>query len=415
MSKYYWKKEAVEECLRQLPKFKDRKSKEELYLAVEAKMREARLLELKGEKNVPPKMTKSFWQIPEAIMATAAAIVLLLLLGPSIINDFQQSMGEKNGMNEMSEGSVAGDVTDQSLEEGTLQITGVGGLNKKSEAYTDMENGVIVPVPFTVDVSMSDGTREFHSFVVRKYVHFAEGIGNSVEEILHSILISNSYGNSIVFSGLNSINFSEQHRTVSLDFSHGHGLESLTAGEMITVTTTIKEVFSLYDMEQVQFTLNGVPGIEFGGAGFVETFDLLPFNRGIYLYKGEEGNHYFVRGVSVGESVKHETGRLLTFAETMEKMQVVNPSSWYKPAIPDGFDVTDVVVAGKIATIVLTERENSSFSVGETEFQLMLEAIQIAASDFDIEKITVEGTIVNEFLGNESVTLVVKSISPYGE
>lgn len=393
--KSFWTTKEVEDYLRELPSIEDSQSKEELYLAIEAKMKEQSLLDYKDEKRIIIKK-KRFWQYPSYVMASLVAICLLIIISPSFIRDWQDSAGDMN-VTEVMEGGV---------EDTANRVSEIGGL-EVAENYEEplSKRGLYIPVPYTLDVDMAGDSREFHTFIVREDM---SELNSSIESILLDLLTSHPSTRNSVFDGLQNIIFDKEYKTVTLDFSEEYGMASLATGEMNTTTTTIMEVFSLYGMEEVRFTLNGESGIKYGGTGFVEGFDLLPHNRGYYLYEGYDGTHYFIRGVAVEEGLRNTPEQLLTFPETLEKMKRVQPGAWYQPAIPETVQIT-VEEEGRRAVISL-QVEDVKNPISENEFERLIEAIQLAASDFYIEEVMLVGSLVYELTNAETLLLTVPSI-----
>ncbi|MDQ0253066.1 hypothetical protein J2S74_000438 [Evansella vedderi] len=396
-----WNDERVKGCLQQFPPIKDRQSKEKLYQSIQEKIQARELLDSKSQDSV---FTR---RIP--ILASIAAIILVIMIVPSLLKDFPDSARDMN-INDTGV-SIVGDQGDA----GGLEVAETGetievdNRDETNRFVEDNGNGLTVPVPYTVDVTMADGTREFHSFIVQEWIPFSEDTGKNIEEMLVYVFTSheNGIGATEIFQGLESIEIHEREGTVTMNFSKGHGLGTLATGEMNIATSSIIEVFSLYGFEEVKFTVNGELGVQYGAKGYVEGFELLPENRGYYMYVGEEGRTYFIRGAALEEPLRNTADSLFTFEETLEKMKWVQPGAWYRPAIPESVQFDSVIVDSHYAVIEISEEE---YELKEVELERVIEAIQLAARDFSIEQLTIRGSLVSRFRESDSIDMEISSI-----
>lgn len=398
-----WDEQKVENYLQQLPTVKDRQSKEELFLVIQDKMEKGRLIDFKQEPVVKKK--KNLWSYPA--MAAVAAALLLLLIVPSLIKDLSNSAGDMGLSYESTDAGIAPDDNGQGSDEAGIMETDPTEIPEMAEEEGTQEeivnNTIMVPTPHVVDVKMADESVSFHTFMIREAIEVTEETGESLEEILQYVLTSRDYEVASIFQGLQSIELDEEESIVTMDFAEGHGLQSLATAEVNVATSTIIELFSSYGFGEVKFTLNGALGIQYGDTGYVEGFDLLPENRGYYLYEGEEGVTYFVRAASLEEPMRNQPDTLFTFEETLEKMKMVQSGAWYRSAIPESIDFSMVtMLAGVQAEVIFSEESTVSDAV---EFQFLLEALQLAASDFDIETLTLTGALIKEYFGTDSIQL----------
>lgn len=384
-----WEKQEVEGYLKQLPAVKDRRTKEEVFQAVQKKLMDEGVRK-KQQKAILKENGK--WRKFTAWMPAVAAAVILLILLPSFLKDMEDSAGDinMNGSLEVMEEQGAGDDNDFVIDD--FIPLDFGGVLFQEEK--------IIPVPTTLDVSFADGTTEFQTFIDYKPLSFFSD-KEDVEGILVDILTS-SPGLETVFWGLQKIEMNEDKKIVTLDFSEENRLASLATGQKNTATSTVTEVFSLYGMEQVQFRVNGVLGVQYGGEGTVEGFDLLPENRGYYLYTGENQD-YLIRGVALEEPLRNQPDRLYTFPETLAKMKQVQSNAWYAPVIPAGIEIWVEEGAGSFVIHI----DSSGQSINEKEFLVMMRAILLAAADFSIDELVFEGEIVEAFTGMDALTMVV--------
>ncbi|SDZ12741.1 hypothetical protein SAMN05421736_106179 [Evansella caseinilytica] len=395
-----WDEKKITSHLQQLPPVKDRRSKEEVFQAVQQKLEERETEDrgsLVGKK-------KSGWLLP-AIASTAAVLLLLILL-PSFLNNQQHLTSDSGGEQEASmenrtnevnilmEDGEAGAVEEDADEAADNEEAAdhSGEMNVTVQAET-----VLVPIPHTEQVEAA-ATVNPRTFVKREPLEMSEETGETLEEMLVYVLTSDQFGTADIFQGLQTVAFDEGDKAATLDFTEENRLESLAGDEYQQAYGTIVEVFSSYGLEEVRLTVNGEADVTFGPEGQLEKIELLPDNRGYYLYKAADGNRYFLRGAVVGEQIGDHSDTLFTFAETLEKMRSVRPDAWYDSAIPESVEFAEVVVDGDYATVELAP--DSSFADDE-QFRLMVSAIQLAASDFPLNYIEFEGAAVEQMTMND--------------
>src|SRR5690625_979485 len=109
--------------------------------------------------------------------------------------------------------------------------------------------------------------------------------------------------------------------TASLHFTEDHELPSMASAEEWYLTETLFNISSLYGIETLEFYTGDVPGVEFGQTGKMETLEIeAPDNRGYYMYGEIDEETTYISGAAVQEEMTNESGDLMTFDETIEKM-----------------------------------------------------------------------------------------------
>jgi hypothetical protein len=171
-------------------------------------------------------------------------------------------------------------------------------------------------------------------------------------------------------------------KTASLHFTENHELQSMASAEQIYLTETLFEISSFYGIDTLEFYTGEEPGVEFGQAGMTETLEVEPpANRGFYEYGEIDGETTYISGVAAEQELTNENGDLLSFAETIEKMQSVPDNAPYQSGIGEGFDIVDVTVNDAVAEV----HYNMADSQENTEnFENVL---QLAALDFEFEEL----------------------------
>jgi hypothetical protein len=434
-----WDDGKIEESLKQFPAVKDNRSKDELFQSIQNQLDTTTT----NKRNDLRKKKKRAWYYPAA--AAAAAVFLIILVLPSLVSNEQQQMTTENyNAGDMAgNGEPAGNNTPAVMDEANSMEESLNesASNNNEEVYTaENENGgmpanngevnnyaveneaaetnegynnnnreeneeeelpveeeaeqssyVTVPVPRTMEVATGNYRSGKVAFtgVVRE---FSESAG--LDDILFYSLTSEEFNWGYSLQGqLQDIDLMPDENTAVLDFSEDHRLMSLASEQENILRETLREIFGLYGFSTVILTVNGDPGVDFGQAGPIEELeDVTPVNRGYYLYKHENGESLFIRGAAAGEEMTDDSGNLLSFEDTLEKMKSVNDGAWYSPAIPEELELE--TSPGDNEITVTIENENSQFETA-AEYDLLFESVILAASDFNFEYITFEGVLLD--------------------
>ncbi|WP_088036222.1 hypothetical protein [Evansella clarkii] len=434
-----WDDGKIEESLKQFPAVKDNRSKDELFQSIQNQLDTTTT----NKRNDLRKKKKRAWYYPAA--AAAAAVFLIILVLPSLVSNEQQQMTTENyNAGDMAgNGEPAGNNTAAVMDEANSMEESLNesASNNNEEVYTaENENGgmpanngevnnyaaeneaaetnegynnnnreeneeeelpveeeaeqssyVTVPVPRTMEVATGNYRSGKVAFtgVVRE---FPESAG--LDDILFYSLTSEEFNWGYSLQGqLQDIDLMPDENTAVLDFSEDHRLMSLASEQENILRETLREIFGLYGFSTVILTVNGDPGVDFGQAGPIEELeDVTPVNRGYYLYKHENGESLFIRGAAAGEEMTDDSGNLLSFEDTLEKMKSVDDGAWYSPAIPEELELE--TSPGDNEITVTIENENSQFETA-AEYDLLFESVILAASDFNFEYITFEGVLLD--------------------
>lgn len=214
----------------------------------------------------------------------------------------------------------------------------------------------------------------------------------SLEERLLDSLVESTETDKL--DELDSITVEEN--TASLYFTENEQLLSMASAEQIYLTETLHEISALYGIETIEFYSGDDLGIEFGQSGTVETMEVeVPDNRGYYVYGDIDGETTYISGVAAGEEVTNENGELMTFAETVEKMQSVQEHASYQAGISEAIEIVDVTVNDRIAEV--------HYNVaGELNLEDFERVLQLTALDFDFEHLE----LTNQEAGESKIFLM---------
>lgn len=390
--KSQWDEHFLEEKLKELPPIKDRQSKDELFQAIQKKMNERNI------EPVKPVVTKKSrpWFYPA--VASAAAVFLILLIVPSLLQDGHFSTGDMDTADVERSGNdgemgIMMDETEQAEEEFTEEA-GIASMPEADDSSADEPTEtsfVTVPVPFSMDI-WNEGVNDGFRVAIVGLMVEEDKVGTELEDILLYGLTAMDLNGAVQFQGLQGIELNEEEKTVSLNFSEENRLESFATGETQTFWQALDELFGPYGYEKVRFYINGEPGVYVGQEGILKVEEELKTdNRGYYLYEYDDGNSYLLRSVMVNEPID-ANGELFTFAETLEKMGTVSDEAWYQSAIPSTVEFSEITVEGNEAIITLSEESQ----LDAEQYDLLLEAVLLTATDFPIDYLTFMGGPIEE-------------------
>jgi major membrane immunogen (membrane-anchored lipoprotein) len=168
--------------------------------------------------------------------------------------------------------------------------------------------------------------------------------------------------------------------TASLYFTENEQLLSMASTEQLYFTEMLYEISSLYGIETLEFYVGDEPGVDFGQTGTVETMEVeAPDNRGFYVYGEVDEETTYISGVAAEEEMSNESGELMNFAETVEKMQSVQGDASYHSGISEGIDIVDVTVNDMIAEVHYNTADS------QANLENFEHVLQLAALDFDFE------------------------------
>ncbi|WP_096186787.1 hypothetical protein [Evansella halocellulosilytica] len=400
MTKKHWTENEIEDHLNKLPPVKDQQSKDELFELIQKKMNNEQTNN--EDQSLVVKRKKRTWLYP--MLASAAAVFLILLILPSFLQEQEPEISTMDAPTDSSEDRAEEDELATNEDDPDMEIAIDDGneaadqVETEGESFSEVEEesleeseeaaevnhsiGAAIPKVFDVEVG---NTIEERVALIETTVEMNEETGSTLEEVLVYLLSKNE---DLELESLQEIEFREEEKTADLHFSEDHQLGSLTGYQYHAVANSLKELFGHYGFEEVKFYVDGEPGIMFGPEGERFEFDVDEVNRGYYVYEDADGVEYLIRNTMVGEPFENEDGELFTFDQTINHMQNVEETAWYRSFIPEFIEVTDIDVADDRVLLAFSGDENISNVEEQKSFDLFLRGVLVTAADFDYETLS---------------------------
>ncbi|NJP38711.1 hypothetical protein [Alkalicoccus luteus] len=426
MSRRKWSEDDIEKTLTKLPKIEDRRSKDELFQAVE-KQRGGRM---------PSRMEqrKRQWFFPA--MASAAAVLLVVLMIPSFMNSGMFMSGddmnsaEQNNMSTMSESDLQNDAADQAGNENTdnadndpsnsapqndgaeeegadIQVnqeeeaadndpvnTSPGEADLSDNILNNEENNGNGMQEAQIDYGYEEeGTtyvtaavEEENGSLVTLTPESGTGL-TKAEAVTEALAASDPTEEEGVFSLLESIELHQpEEGAVSLYFEEGTDFSSLSSAQTDYALEVLQEVLSIHQINQVYF-FEGDEPLEFGPVGETNV-SLSLMNRGFYQVEGN-----LVSARQAGAPMTNGAGEPLTFDETIEEMAASEEES-YSSIVPEEVTVSDVRYEDETAFVFFSDE-----GAPEEDFQLFKQAVELTAKYFTLDTV--------QFVNNEEEEVTV--------
>lgn len=384
MKKHNRSRERIEHSLKQMPRVKDKRSKNEIYHNIQDR--------LDSKKR---HRTHRRWPVP--VFTSAAVLLLAILIVPGIwwtSNQTASPSQEENAEDENEAGdsesaeqheseNTAENDTDsredeepEPAESGTedappkiqedteesgempggyvaalTKEEGSGGVNAVTIPFESARGAVIVPLTFVAEADL----KELLSFITEEVDGNEFGLGPAMTEKVSW----------------------ENAENGSLEAAVSSETTALESGQIERGIEELARYLGEKDIE--------VSNIPDEGSGSEEEINVrdIDENRGYYLYDVNDAS-YLVTGEGAGVSTTNENGSLLSLEETLAKMNEGPEISEVRAPIPGSLTVGNVEGEGESVTITLSgSLEDAS---GEVQ-QAMIDAVGLAAADFGYETI----------------------------
>lgn len=384
MKKHNRSRERIEHSLKQMPRVKDKRSKNEIYHNIQDR--------LDSKKR---HRTHRRWPVP--VFTSAAVLLLAILIVPGIwwtSNQTASPSQEENAEDENEAGdsesaeqheseNTAENDTDsrededpEPAESGTedappkiqedteesgempggyvaalTKEEGSGGVNAVTIPFESARGAVIVPLTFVAEADL----KELLSFITEEVDGNEFGLGPAMTEKVSW----------------------ENAENGSLEAAVSSETTALESGQIERGVEELARYLGEKDIE--------VSNIPDEGSGSEEEINVrdIDENRGYYLYDVNDAS-YLVTGEGAGVSTTNENGSLLSLEETLAKMNEGPEISEVRAPIPGSLTVGNVEGEGESVTITLSgSLEDAS---GEVQ-QAMIDAVGLAAADFGYETI----------------------------
>ncbi|MGO4889659.1 hypothetical protein ACJ2A9_18085 [Anaerobacillus sp. MEB173] len=389
--------ESIEKLLSNMPKIKDKRTKEELYTKIQARLQT-------GE---PKKRSGKKWLMPSFATAAVVIIVSILVFPQLLAEDNMLEMSQESGdqVTSETENSIFEDehaeieekadtnmmVTEESdpvevREEGYL-----GALNQKPEG-TDW---------VTISVPNDDA-----QFVVPLTILIPEDERSKLDH-LQTLLNTMSYEKwGLDSPPLSEFTFQEAdyHEDGKKVIIHApsDNFTITSSTESLMFIQSVQETFAALGYKYVEFMTDGKPGMNLGPYGEREGFSLEENNKAYYLYTSETDHQLLIRGSTLESQLENTAEDQLTFQETIEQMKLGNNVIGYEASIPLELSITKIESENDLVKI--TFESGTSFENNDKTIA-MIEAILFTAKEFGFTKVRFVG--VEGIVGSYNLNTVI--------
>ncbi|KZE67572.1 hypothetical protein AWM68_19100 [Fictibacillus phosphorivorans] len=355
-----WNDENIEQHLKSMPPIKDRQSKQELFLKVQAKI----------EYKQPKGKKLPTWSLPA--LATACALVLFGIFVPDLMKNGGQKMENSNMAQhdgdmkaKMADDSAGGKDKNQvglmkterlAAYHSPLLKKDIDSSNKDwvTIGYLDEQAQLVIPVSFLTD-------KDYYL--------------NKVNDQLQKFKPNDA---GLTESPLIKAKITEEEETVIVDFPQGAVLES----EEPLLKSLISITFANSGQKaKVEFRTDGQPGYEFPRFGPAKEWDLAVPGAPHYRYDAPSNDAFIVSLFSTGE----EADRLpKEFKDALEMMDDEQERG-LKPLLPK--NITFGVKEINKDYVEITFPDSIKLSADDTEDVMMIDAILLTAESYGYDSV----------------------------
>ncbi|MGG3470827.1 hypothetical protein ABES02_25520 [Neobacillus pocheonensis] len=367
MKKSEWSDKQLEELLRQMPKIQDHRDPRDIY----------QNLSIKKRKSIS-------WLLPG--IATAAALLLFLILVPNLMNRTNYSFDnaqEKKSMEQAEskkDAGIAMDKTNTSQKEKVFSGTAKAELMRteslKSAVYDDeVGNGKVLTywIPdqqaqILIPVSTIVPNANDKSWISV----FAEKMANLKET---------EWGLSDFYPLNATFQLDKNNNSVIVDLPSNHLYGQGSATETNFINVLQKDIASNSNIKKIKFTTNGQPGIELGNYGRQQEHNIVI-----------DKNHAFLFYYPAGSKLPYLTPSKNTykdFGTALEAMKSDQPEFGLKSSLIPSLKIYDMTISDK--TLFISIKSDSSLKDNQLTLY-SFEALMLTAKDFGVEKVIVKNS-----------------------
>ncbi|MBY6038302.1 hypothetical protein KUV80_16770 [Fictibacillus nanhaiensis] len=363
MEQIKWNDEKIEQHLKNLPPIKDKRSKQELYLNIQANV----------DKN--KKVNKiPVWGLPA--LATACALVLFGVFVPDLMPKEMQENKVAIDVDKESKGmDAASTASDESvslkaenkvvpaayhspIQESSLDSIGID-QDWVTVGYLDEQAQLVVPVSF---VTETDHYVNKVNEQIKKFDPLAAGLSGSP---------------------LQRATITEEEETVIIDWPAGSIYES----EEPLLKNLIALTFSNENQkDRVEFRTNGKAGYDFSNYGVVKDWDLKVPGAPHYRFDTESTDVFIVSLFSTGRKASDLPKELDDALDVMDEEQ----ERGLKPFLPKDLQL-EVKKTGE-HSVEITFPDSFKLSAENFEDLMMIDAILLTAKSYDFNSVKFTNT-----------------------
>jgi hypothetical protein len=361
-----WNDENIEQHLKSLPPIKDRRSKQELYLKVQAKVH---YKDNKG-KRLPT------WSLPA--LATACALVIFGVFVPDLMKNGGKMEQNKmvleadKGSKGMDAASTAtdGDVSLKAdnkavpaayhgpIQESSLDVGGVD-QDWVTVGYLDDQAQLAIPVSFITQPN-----------------HYLDKVNEQLQKF-------DPKSAGLVESPLQRAKITEEEETVIIDWPAG----SIYEAEEPLLKNLIALTFSNESQKyKVEFRTEGKAGYDFSNYGLVKDWNLEVPGAPHFRYDAPTTDSFIVSLFSTGQEAKDMPADLDNALDVMDEEQ----ERGLKPLLPKDLNL-EVKVTGE-HSVEITFPDSFKLLADNQEHLMMIDAILLTAESYDYDSIKFNNT-----------------------
>lgn len=357
MEKSEWSDKQLEELLQHMPKIKDRQDPDELYRKISSRIQDEQVRHSRNKT----------WLLPS--VAAVAAIFLIILIGPQLMNHSTGSQDEASMEMQSMESDTAQEESESfATESQKSDMTSLTGeslplipstLQNVSDDVTLITIGIPVgDSEHVVPVSMVSAQKELSTLQLLQ-----KAITNISEEELG--LTENGIFEGAVFE-------EDQQGRVIITFPQN--FESLSSAQSLEVMSIIEQTFKwLGYNEAILRDLDGNP-IVLGNYVIEDPITIREdIQKGYYVLNSRLGRPYLVPAVGEADS---------SFTDALEGMKLQRND--LQPSIPADVMITEISEENGI-TVVFAE---NAIMPDNPMHLLMVEAILLTAGEFGYNEVT---------------------------
>lgn len=396
MKRSEWSDKQLEELLQSMPKIEDHRDPRDIYQNILLKMN---------------KKKQRTWILPS--IATAAAVLLLAILAPSVLNSNDSTSetmdrsiaSESSEQIEMSkveedqakimEDEEEVEIAENENNDQQMHMTSINVEDSYTALYeADVKNEnvftFVIPdiqaqnvVPVTVVVPKEDGKQAI------------DQLNDTMPQLQEE-----AWGLSDYYPLNAQLSLNEEQNVLEVNVPAGHYYGDGSASENIFVKV-VKEAASSLNTNKVTLFTDNNPGIEFGNQGNITELDVTNNGNHAYYFYFTEANT--------------EKPYLVPFSEpftdiesALEAMKKNIDTHGLRASIPENLSITEVNSSGEE---VLTLQFNEDSNITEEPSMIhTIEAILLTAKEFQYDKVRIEYNKldkVGKFNFNEELELPI--------
>jgi len=376
-----WSDEKIEQHLKSLPSIKDRRSKQELYLKIQARVQ----YKENKEKRLPT------WSLPA--LATACALVLFGIFAPDLVNNGGQKQQDKVAVDNAGKSSNGMDAASTEAHKGaTFKATPVayhgpiqessldsGGVDQDwvTVGYLDEQAQLVIPVSF---VTQSDYYLNKVNEQLNKFEPKAAGLSGSP---------------------LQGATITEEEETVIIDFPAG----AIQEAEESLLKPLISLTFANEDQKaKVEFRTDGKRGYEFPRFGLIEEMDLDVPASPHFRYDAPTTDTFIVSLFSTGHEAAALPKELDDALDVMDEEQ----EQGLKPFLPKDLQL-EVKKTGK-HSVEIKFPDSFKLVSENVEHLMMIDAILLTAKSYDFNSVKFSNTGI-DMIGPYDLTKPIEGIT----